>query len=728
MKKLRKLLVFGILFIMLSFSPKILSKGYKSIELKYSFEEPNIIENNGTCIVKMNGLRETGDAGKPIIPVKPLYILLPYGKDVDNINIKCSNKITIGYGYKIKIADYPKAISNNYSNIEKKSSYPYYDLVGVYSFRGFNILVMNIYPLHYVKENGKIYYFKNIDVKINLKNGKINPLFRGLKEDKEQVAKIVENPEMIGTYNTYKSNNFQEKHKFVIITSKNLAGYYGKYTFKTLIDFKNSYGMNATIEKVEDIINNPAYWNSTSLFNDTQAKIRNFIRYAYLNWGTDYILLGGDVDIIPVRMLTAEGEFHQEYQVPSDVYYACLDGNYNSDMDNKWGEPTDGNEGKDVDLMAEVYVGRASVDNSEEVKNFVMKTISYESNYSSYIKNVLLVGEDLGWGGDARWGGNHMDQLIDGCNDGNYTTVGIPSDRFNISKLYDRDWPTHSWPKSEIIKRMNKGVHIICHMGHSNYFYNMRLDTSDISQLTNNDYFFVYSSGCMAGGFDKDDCIAEYFTVKTPHGAFAGIWNTRYGWGGGQDAPYDIIDYGTQRYIREFWNAIFGENIHELGIANQNSKEANIWRINDLTMRFCFYELTLFGDPSAVLKDVDKNAPNKPSRPEGETNGKVGNEYNYTTSAIDLDGNYIYYKWDWGNEQSKWLGPYKSGEKVEMTHSWNKRGNYEIRVKAKDIYGRESDWSDPLAVTMPYIFEEKIGMLFKFLIHFLIPLINDLIH
>ncbi len=115
-------MVFGILFIMLSFSPKILSKGYKSIELKYSFEEPNIIENNGTCIVKMNGLRETGDAGKPIIPVKPLYILLPYGKDVDNINIKCSNKITIGYGYKIKIADYPKAISNNYSSIEKKST------------------------------------------------------------------------------------------------------------------------------------------------------------------------------------------------------------------------------------------------------------------------------------------------------------------------------------------------------------------------------------------------------------------------------------------------------------------------------------------------------------------------------------------------------------------------------------------------------------------------------
>ena len=265
-------------------------------------------------------------------------------------------------------------------------------------------------------------------------------------------------------------------------------------------------------------------------------------------------------------------------------------------------------------------------------------------------------------------------------------------------------------------------------MGHSNYFYNMRLDTSDISQLTNNDYFFVYSSGCMAGGFDTDDCIAEYFTVKTQHGAFAGIWNTRYGWGGGQDAPYDIIDYGTQRYIREFWNAVFGENIHELGIANENSKEANIWRINDLTMRFCFYELTLFGDPSALLKDVDKNSPSKPSCPEGEINGKAGSEYNYTTSAVDLDGDSIYYKWDWGNGQSKWFGPYKSGEKVKVSHSWNKRGNYEIKVKAKDIYGKESEWSDTLTITMPYMLEEKIGVLLKFLIHLFLRPLTNLIH
>jgi hypothetical protein len=35
-----------------------------------------------------------------------------------------------------------------------------------------------------------------------------------------------------------------------------------------------------------------------------------------------------------------------------------------------------------------------------------------------------------------------------------------------------------------------------------------------------------------------------------------------------------------------------------------------------------------------------------------------------------------------------------------LSHAWNASGKYEIRVKAKDILGAESDWSDPLSVFM----------------------------
>ncbi|MCD6108537.1 MAG: hypothetical protein J7J89_03585, partial [Thermoplasmata archaeon] len=57
---------------------------------------------------------------------------------------------------------------------------------------------------------------------------------------------------------------------------------------------------------------------------------------------------------------------------------------------------------------------------------------------------------------------------------------------------------------------------------------------------------------------------------------------------------------------------------------------------------------------------------------------------------------------DWGDgTNSGWLGPYNSGETVEASHSWSEKGEYSIKVKAKDINGLESEWSDPLVISMP---------------------------
>jgi hypothetical protein len=93
----------------------------------------------------------------------------------------------------------------------------------------------------------------------------------------------------------------------------------------------------------------------------------------------------------------------------------------------------------------------------------------------------------------------------------------------------------------------------------------------------------------------------------------------------------------------------------------------------------------------------------------GSTEGKAGREYTYTTSTTDPDGNQLYYLWDWGDgTTSGWLGPYNSGATCQANHTWNTKGNYNIKVKAKDIYGKESVWSDPLPVTMPYSYNKTI--------------------
>jgi hypothetical protein len=102
-----------------------------------------------------------------------------------------------------------------------------------------------------------------------------------------------------------------------------------------------------------------------------------------------------------------------------------------------------------------------------------------------------------------------------------------------------------------------------------------------------------------------------------------------------------------------------------------------------------------------VIISAGNNAPNKPDTPSGQTNGKAGISYAYSTSTEDLDGDQVWYKWDWGDEVSNWDGPYTSGDPVTTSHIWSNQGTYAVKVKAKDTSDAESVWSDPLSVSMP---------------------------
>ncbi|MBS3777970.1 MAG: PKD domain-containing protein, partial [Candidatus Thermoplasmatota archaeon] len=108
-----------------------------------------------------------------------------------------------------------------------------------------------------------------------------------------------------------------------------------------------------------------------------------------------------------------------------------------------------------------------------------------------------------------------------------------------------------------------------------------------------------------------------------------------------------------------------------------------------------------FGDPTLSIAD-ESVPPEKPSVPTGNGTGKPNEEYTFSSSTTDADGDTVYYLFDWGDETfSEWLGPFESGEIVEATHSWDEEGDYQIRVKAKDDHGVQGEWSDPLPVSMP---------------------------
>lgn len=111
----------------------------------------------------------------------------------------------------------------------------------------------------------------------------------------------------------------------------------------------------------------------------------------------------------------------------------------------------------------------------------------------------------------------------------------------------------------------------------------------------------------------------------------------------------------------------------------------------------------------------NNQAPDKPEIPDGPTSGETGTEYTYTTSTNDPEEEQLYYWFDWGDDSnSGWLGPYDSGDVVSASHVWDSRGSYEIRVKTKDESGAQSEWSNPLPVSMPKS-KSTISQLFRFI-------------
>lgn len=106
-----------------------------------------------------------------------------------------------------------------------------------------------------------------------------------------------------------------------------------------------------------------------------------------------------------------------------------------------------------------------------------------------------------------------------------------------------------------------------------------------------------------------------------------------------------------------------------------------------------------WSDPLSVT--VTNNAPEKPQRPQGPARGSYRETHTYTTSTTDPDGHSISYLFDWDDGSTTWSEYYDSGQTASVSHKWSETGNYQIKVKAQDEYGEQSEWSDPLSITLP---------------------------
>jgi plastocyanin len=151
--------------------------------------------------------------------------------------------------------------------------------------------------------------------------------------------------------------------------------------------------------------------------------------------------------------------------------------------------------------------------------------------------------------------------------------------------------------------------------------------------------------------------------------------------GYGEDSDGEIISYnwvsdidGNLSNNASFSSSSLSPGIHLINFSVKDNK--NAW-----------------SDPDNVSLEIIVNEP--PNEPfiAGEIEGKTGEEIEFKIIATDPEEHDISFYVDWGDGFSDdWSEPYNSDEEVSYTHSWDTKGDYLVKAKARDIYGEESDW------------------------------------
>jgi hypothetical protein len=421
-----------------------------------------------------------------------------------------------------------------------------------------------------------------------------------------------------------------------------------------LADWKDSKGFDVTVTPTSEIPGGL-----------TKENIKNYIADAYNNWTTppSYVLLVGDVAQIPTWTGSDSGTC-------TDLYYGTMDqGNY----------------------FADIIISRFSAATSEQVTAMVEKTIYYEEGFfenESWIKKgAFIASADMG--GMAEDTHNYV---ID---------TYLTPNNYTCDKIYE----SQGGSTADITNALNEGRSLCVYSGHgySGGWGCVPYDQTNVENLLNQDmYPFVCSHACSTNPFSESECFGETWLRVEKKGGIAF-------WGASASTYWDEDDILEKRMFKAWWE----DNLETIGgMTNMGLYYLYQEYGGGGLTKYYFEAYNVIGDSSVKIWRGQTNIntpPEIPEKPSGPITGEIGIEYTFTTSTTDAQNDNVYYMVSWQDSISDWLGPYNSGETVELKHTWVFVGEYSIKVKAKDSEGLESYWSEVSTISIVAVPRIEIG-------------------
>jgi hypothetical protein len=573
---------------------------------------------NGGFFPVLPGTNPLQQPGQPQLPARQLMLLVPLDWDVSRAWVEPlqthqeKTPGALGLAPALAVSDGSTLDAPHMKSVAGVFPATWGEFQGTHTWRGYRLLTLSVHPVQ--SRNSGLEFLDQFAVHVEYAAGGLDDdvvqrqrFVPGEEQSNAEVLSLlVDNPEQVFSYARQSgvvvekgSGGFNPSRTpslsgsavdFLIVTNEEMAD-----EFQVLADHKTAQGLNTLVATREFIAAN--YRNGA----DIQETIRMFIRDAYQKWGTEYVLLGGDTDVIPARIVS--NDFYPatgHTDIPADIYFACLDGNWNANGNAFYGEPAqDPDPGDEVDFAEEVYLGRATVSSAAAAQVFVNKTMRYENTPAGaqwparilYASEVLFP-DDFSEGDDiildgAQFSNQMINELVDPCTDMNYLRM------YETDTLFPRDLPL---TKATLIDSLNTSNYgIVNQIGHGFYF-NMSVGngnflTYDADALVNTDSnFMLFSLNCASCAFDYS-CLMERFLQNPNGGSVISIGSSRA-----------AFPNTSNNYQQEFFDQLYCQGENRVGrlVALSRLPFLGATQYNYVD-RWTFENYTLLGDPSLPI-------------------------------------------------------------------------------------------------------------------------------
>jgi len=598
----------------------------------YSPSEFSFYKENGFDRIKAINFALIGEPGTPELPAVYLNYIVPQNAKVESLVVTHSNVIQLSdlrFIYPaqegVPIGGIPPWTPPDSVIYNSDKLFPgeFIRVVSDGIFDGARIVTVELMPLQYRPKSKRLYIIRNINFEFAFGSNtvpELRPQIRGKCEQAVYDAVIrntVVNDYEVPVY--YQRPTIVEENQLggaapypvgpgVIITPDEFKPYFQSYA-----NWMTDQGIRTVMISPQTIY---AYFTGV----DNAEKVRNYIKHCYQTAGGTYFILGGDDYFVPIRYCIAWDSVPSGWNlgcgdsIPCDMYFSDLTGNWNTGPDFYWGETVRDS----ADRCPEVFVGRITAYNTQEVQNWVAKALHYEKTPGVIFDSALWVTqhnyEYVGVGDAPTVFPSHFGHIyaIDYYADAALNEIDHGYAFLNVNCHGNiGDFTTYRWASGP--------------SGRAS-IYGWWPDTATqlragLNWLTNiNKYFVGYSISCYCGAFDSlahaihyeegsDTCIADAFVdayqsnlSESPIGACAYLINTRNG-----------LMYKSHDLQYEFWERIMNPwwvgggppepSVTRIGVAEAFSKcGAKIGWDSDNSYirnsyRYVCYTHNLFGSP-----------------------------------------------------------------------------------------------------------------------------------